>query len=184
MDTTNMIRVPSAKPFRDMPLYNDFRELISGIAESYQNDIAYIIKTKRATKESPAEYRTRTFIELKDDVNNFGLGLVKEGLLNKRLAIISKNRYEWMVAYYAQLSGVGICVPLDKDLPYEELESSMVRSEAKVIVFDKDHWDIIKKLSEAEGFSDLVMICMDGKEACENSERVLSFNDVMKKFKD
>ena len=43
--------------------------------------------------------------------------------------------------------GVGITVPLDRGLPYEELESSLARSYADVLVFDKaSHKEMVEKL--------------------------------------
>lgn len=64
----------------------------------------------------------------------------------KRIAIIGKNRYEWLVSYFAVLGGLGICVPLDKGLPYEELESSLSRSGANILIFDPGHKEQVEKL--------------------------------------
>ena len=83
------------------------------------------------------------------------------GLKDKRIAIIGKNRYEWMVGYFATLCGLGISVPLDKGLPYDEAESSLIRSRTDILIFDKEHLDIVEKLKENPEVKVSLYICMD-----------------------
>ena len=42
-----------------------------------------------------------------------------------------------------------ISVPLDKDLQFEELESSLIRSKADVIVFDPKLTDLVMQVKDA-----------------------------------
>ena len=45
-----------------------------------------------------------------------------------------------------------IVVPLDKALPDNEIESSVIRSEVEAVIFDKKYLDVMKKLkNEKEG---------------------------------
>ena len=155
------ISVPNLEVTREMPLYHDIRELLKGCEERFGSDIAYIIKTKKATKTEPAEYKKVSFIELREDVDRLGAAFLRHGLKGKRLAIIGKNRYEWMVGYYAHLGGLGITVPLDKGLPLDELEMSLVRAKADVLFFDKDHIDLVERLKESKDCQTLEFICMD-----------------------
>jgi len=155
------IAVPQLKTIREIPLYRDIRELIAGCAERFGNDAAFIIKTRRETKTQAAEYRRRSFIDLRNDVETLGAAFLRLGLKGKRLAIIGKNRYEWILGYYAHLSGLGICVPLDKDLPYDELEQSLVRAKADALYFDSSHLPLAERLRESGAFPDLQLICMD-----------------------
>ena len=111
------IAVPELKPIREVPLYNDFRELLDGCASRFGDDPAFQIKIRRETKTSPAAYRTRSFREVRSDVDALGAALWRRGMQGKRLAIIGKNRYEWILGYWTHLCGLGIAVPLDKDLP-------------------------------------------------------------------
>ena len=83
-----------------------------------------------------------------EEINKLGSALYKLGLKGKRVAIIGKNRYEWAVAHLANLLGGIVCVPLDKDLQYEELESSLIRSKADAIVFDEKLVENMKLLKE------------------------------------
>ena len=155
------IPVPQLRVINDRPLYKDIRELLNGCAKEFGEADAYIIKTKRETKTSPAEYRHVSFVELKKEVDWLGAAFLARGLKGKRLAIIGKNRYEWMLGYYAQTCGLGIVVPLDKGLPLEELEMSLSRAKADVLLFDKDHLELANRLKANPDFAGLSFICMD-----------------------
>ena len=155
------ISVPQLTPIYRAKRHESFRELIEYAAETYDNDHAFILKTKRAKGSSPAEYRYITYRDFKADVHAFGTGLLKSKLLNKRFAIIGKNSYKWLLAYYAVLGGLGVCVPLDKGLPYAELESSLIKSQACVLIFDREHEELIKTLKKQNTTSVTYFICMD-----------------------
>lgn len=86
-----------------------------------------------------------------------------------------------MLAYFATLCGLGISVPLDKGLPFDELESSLQRSKADVLVFDSAHLDLVRELQargstqvadfismgELEGFDDINHLMREGRAARE-----------------
>ena len=127
--------------------YTDFRDMLNKTTAKHRDHDAFIIKHKKSRKEFT--YRHISFGEFRDNVNQLGEGLLQEEGQGKRIAIIGKNRYEWLVSYFAVLGGLGICVPLDKGLPYEELESSLVRSEADILIFDPGHKAHIEHLKEA-----------------------------------
>ena len=62
------------------------------------------------------------------------------------------------------LGGLGICVPLDKGLPYEELETSLARSAAEVLIFDPAHQEQVERLRAAQTTKVSEFICMDESE--------------------
>ena len=170
----NSIAVPELKPARDVPLYHDFRELLDGCAARFGSDIAFQIKTARETKTSPAQYRTRSFLELRADVDALGAALYRRGMESKRFAIIGKNRYEWILGYWAHLCGLGIAVPLDKDLPLEELAQSLTKAKADALYFDLAHMELVEKLKEDPAFDHLQYFCMDEAEGFVCTEQLLA----------
>ncbi len=50
------------------------------------------------------------------------------------------------LTYFSTLGGLGISVPLDKGLPYEELKNSLIRSYSDVLVYDRDHKELVEQL--------------------------------------
>ena len=76
--------------------------------------------------------------------------MMTAGISNARIAIIGENSYHWQLAYLAAMSGLGICVPLDKGLPYAELKTSIQKSGCNVLFFDRKHEALAGRLrSEA-----------------------------------
>lgn len=155
------IQIEQLHPLYESRLHSDFRELMNYAAFQYMEDDAFIIKTRSKGPHSEPTYKHISFIKFRDDVNSMGTELLNMGLEGKRIAIIGKNRYEWMVSYFATLCGLGVCVPLDKGLPYDEAESSLIRSKADVLIFDNAHIDMVKKLKENPEVSVKKYISMD-----------------------
>jgi len=145
--------------YTDNRQYRDMRDLINSSATHYGNNVAFVIKHKKNRKEF--NYEEITYNRFRDETIYFGTALLKEGHAGKRIAVIGKNRYEWMIAYFSTLSGVGTCVPLDKGLPYEEVESSLIRSKSEVLVFDKDHLSQVERMKEEGNVPTETFICMD-----------------------
>ncbi len=154
---------------------NSFRELLEDSAEKFKDKNAFIIKEK---VEKDPKYKYITYNDLKDDVNNFSQGLVKLGLMHKRIAIIGKNSYEWALTFVSILSSVGIVVPLDKGLKEDEIESSLARSKADCIVFDSNYIDIINNIKSRKSTSLTEFICMR-----ENEDNYTTIKEVMESGK-
>ena len=92
---------------------------------------------------------------------HFGTALIDIGLKDKRIAIIGKNRYEWMLSYISILNGVGIAVPLDKGLPEQEIILSLQRSKADVVIFEDSYSEIMEKIREEKNTYVNTFISMD-----------------------
>ena len=140
-------KIPELKPIYDSREHTDFRELLNFAAFQYSTDDAFIIKTGKDKDRKPI-YRHVTYTDFKNEVNWFGTGMLKRGFLGKRIALIGKNSYEWYMSYFAVLCGLGIAVPLDKGLPYEETEKSLIKSRSAVLLFDKAHLDLVEELKK------------------------------------
>ena len=57
------------------------------------------------------------------------------GLKDKRIAVISENRYEWAISYLSVITGTGVVVPLDRQLPEREVENCIRRAEVSAIIY-------------------------------------------------
>ena len=154
-------RVPELKPIYDARDHKDFRELLNYAEFQFMTDDAFILKTGKDENGDPI-YRHITFQDFKNEVCWFGQGMLDLGLKGTRVAIIGKNSYEWYMSYYSVLCGLGIAVPLDKGLPYEETETSLIKSKADVFIFDKDHSGMAKQLEENGKTQVKQFISMDG----------------------
>lgn len=141
--------------------FNNIKEIIYHSANVYAKRTAFTIKHKESGNTT---YENVTYERLLQDVNKLGTALYSMGLKNKRIAIIGKNRYEWVVSYLANLLGEIVSIPLDKDLQYGELENSLIRSKADCIIFDEKLTDQITEIKNKQNTFLTEYICMDENE--------------------
>ena len=151
--------------------FNTIKEVICDSVKKHEDKVAFVIKNKNNEKIN------KTYNDLLEDINSFGTALYSIGMENKRIAVIGKNRYEWVVAHLSNLFGGIISIPLDKDLQFEELENSLIRSEADAIVFDSKLEEIISKIKEQNKTNIKEFISMD------NIEGYTKFQDLLEKGK-
>ena len=153
-----MKKIDALKQRFQPAFHENLRDMMNYAADTYKGDTAFIIKHKQK-KEISYEYIP--FEKFRDDVNCFGTAMLQKGWQGKRIAVIGKNRYEWMLGYFASQCGLGLCVPLDRGLPYEELESSLQRSRADVLIFDPDQLSIVDELKKKNSCNVTEFISMD-----------------------
>ena len=166
-----MKEIKHTKPVFDAVFHKDFRDLINYGADVYRGSDAFIVKHKLNKKD--ISYEHIKFENFRDHVNYLGTAMLKKGYQGKRIAIIGKNRYEWMLGYFAALCGIGICIPLDKGLPYDEVESSLARSYADILIFDKAHLDAVEELKKNKTTKVSEYICMDDIEGYDSVNKMM-----------
>lgn len=94
-----------------------------------------------------SEYETYTYKEFYEDVNGLGTALIKIlGLEGKRIVIVGETQYGWYTSYMALLCGAGIAVPIDRELPNNELENLIKRSKATAVIYSPKKAEDIKKI--------------------------------------
>lgn len=137
--------------------FKDIKEIIYNSVKLYGEKIAYVIKHKEKKEVS---YENITYKRLLEDINKLGTALFDMGFQKKRIAVIGKNRYEWALTHLANMLGGIVSVPLDKDLQYEELETSLIRSKAECIVFDEKLADMVTEIEKNGKTSVTEFVCM------------------------
>ncbi len=139
--------------------FTDLKDMLNQTGEVYGDRPAYIFKT-----EEKGKFRTITHKEFRENINSLGTTLIQMGLKDKRIALISENRYEWELSYLAVASGVGVIVPLDKALPDNELESLILRSQVEAIIYSSKYDVIMNTLREKKNTNLKYFISMDLEE--------------------
>ena len=139
----------------------NIKEIIYNSVEKYGENTAFIVKHK---KDKDIEYENISYKKLLEEVNCIGTKLFDLGYKNKRIAIVGRNRYEWVLAHLANLLGGIVSIPLDKELQVDELESCLKRSKADVVVFDEKYIDNIEEIKRRNNTNLQEYICMTKKE--------------------
>ena len=133
----------------------DLKDMLEQTGKLYGDRPAYIFNTEED------KFREVTHKEFRDEIKSLGTALVDLGLKDKRVAVISENRYEWGVAYLAIATGTGVVVPLDKALPNNEIESLIIRSEVEAIFYSNKYNEIMNEIKEKGNTNVKCFISMD-----------------------
>ena len=153
--------------------FKNLKEMLDITGKMYGDKPAYKFKTN-----NPGEFNIITHKEFREDINKLGTALIDLGLKDKKIAVISENRYEWGLAYLATCCGTGIIVPLDKSLPENEIASLIERSNVEAIFYSKKYDEIMKKIRDSNKYNLKYYISME-KET--NNVDVYSEHELVKK---
>ena len=124
--------------------YKTIKEVFDMAKEKYADNIFMLEKFN-----PKGNFTEITYKEFANDVIALGTALTKKyNLKNERVVIIGENTYNWYVSYMAMLCGVGIAVPVDKELPVNEIENVIKRSKATAVIYSTKKADVIKKVED------------------------------------
>lgn len=119
------------------------KDYINEAVKLYGENDAFVLKERNGDE---IFYRHISYNLFAKQLREFGSGLIKLGLSGKRIAVIGANSYEWLITYISVMCGVGVIIPLDKELTESELLLSLKRSKADAVVFDSLHGATMEKL--------------------------------------
>lgn len=150
----------------------DLKDMLDSSAKIYGDKAAFLSKPK-----GQADYVPITYNQYKTDVDAFGTALLSLGLKGGKIALIGENRYEWSISYLAVVNGTAVVVPLDKELPANEIELLLERSKADAIIYSGNIKDKIECLIN-KSTSLRYFINMDKEK---DEENILSFHHLLQK---
>ncbi len=135
--------------------FNNLKEMINNTKKEFGNEIAFKFKGQNG------EITTMSYNDYIDEVNSLGTALISIGLKDKRIGVISENRYEWEEDYLSIICGTGVVVPLDKSLPENEILSLIERSEMEAIFYSSKYDEVMKRAKEEKVGKVKFFISMD-----------------------
>ena len=148
---------------------NNLKEMMEHNTKLFGNKNAFLIKGPEKS------YKGITYSVFNSHVDALGTALINLGLKGTHIAVIGENRYEWCVSYLAAVNGVGVVVPLDKELPPVELQNHLLKSECSAIIYsDKLSKEITDISSTIPSLKFLVQMDYTGNHCLADSERILS----------
>ena len=127
--------------------YESVKEAFLSSTEKYR-DRAFILDKDKPKDKYYKEYTYGTFAQ---DAEALGTALtskyIEEG---DPIVIVGENQYDWYVSYITALVGAGIAVPLDKELPENEIELTINRARAACVIYSPKLKGKIEKLMDKE----------------------------------
>ncbi len=158
--------------------YTDIREMVTlkdmlaGSVELYADRPAFWVKEKRG-----AAYRPISYALLQHDVNALGTKLSAMGLAGKPVAVMGQNCYEWIATYLAVINGIGVVVPIDKELTGPEVGNLMETAECDTIFCTKEEF---RKLRGLPAVKQAVVMEFYGDRAEVDQKPVSGVDDIGK----
>jgi long-chain acyl-CoA synthetase len=171
-----------AEPIYQKRKITDIKDMIFQSVNLFGTRNAFLIKGMDGT------YYGKTYNDLKNDIDSLGTALIDLGLKGKKIAILSENRAEWCTSYLTVTGGAGVIVPLDRELPLNEIENLITRAGISAIIFSSKHRkdmaairnsvksvkyyiDIDTDTNEDASFISYKSLILSGKKLIENGDR-------------
>lgn len=159
-------------PLYQTTIFEDFRIMTENVAKKYPDRIAI------SYKNNPKETATVdvTYAEARDYIRNMGTELISMGCRNKHIALIGESSYEWISSYFSLMSIGAVTVPIDKDLPTDEITGILNTAECEFVFYSPAIEAKIEELKEKVLCLE-TCICM-GEAQMENA---LKLSDIVEK---
>ena len=134
-------------PIYKTTFIDDMRSLVEEAAQNFPDHIAISYKENYWDKE----VRKVTFSQWRVDVRNLGTSLISKGLREENIAIIGENSYGWCCSFFAVMAIGSVTVPVDKELPLEDIDGIITTTGCKAVIFGKASEGKIKELLQNGG---------------------------------
>ncbi|MDR1688463.1 MAG: AMP-binding protein [Clostridiales bacterium] len=128
-------------PLYEVEPLGDLRELVNHNAEKYGSDPAFIFERNN-------EIISVSYQQFKADIEALGTAFYDMDIKNAKIAVLGENSYEWILTYFTTVNSGNVIVPLDNQLPVEEVKNLVEHSEASVFIYSESYSDIAEHLKE------------------------------------
>ncbi len=167
------VYAPPTKTFYKVREFNDLKELMRQTKELYGERNAFEIK-----KRGKSGMQYITYNEYCDEIDALGTALISMGYKGKHLAVCANNCYEWCLSYMAIVNGVGVVVPIDKELLFPDLNGIFEKSETKLLFCDEN---LLKILERDKMDPEIQIVCFDYDK---DQDGILAFRGLVEKGKE
>lgn len=141
-------------PIYKTTFIDDMRSLVEEAAQNFPDSIAISYKENYWDKE----VRKVTFSQWRDDVRNLGTALISAGLREEKIAIVGENSYGWCCSFFAVMAIGSVTVPVDKELPLDDIDGIITTTGCKAVIFGKTSEAKIKELLQKESLKSVELL--------------------------
>lgn len=134
-------------------------ELLVEAEKAYgsQDAIRYKVKHAGESGKKETKVEAKTYTQLRNDSERFSAVLAELGEKRRHIAIVGATSYSWITAYYGTVSSGSVAVPLDANLPAEDLCELIDRADVTTLVYDETKAEVAQKASEqCSGLKNLI----------------------------
>ena len=144
---------------KNYPIYkttfiDDMRSLVEEAAQNFSDSIAISYKENYWDKE----VKKVTFLQWREDVRGLGTYLISKGYRETNIAILGENSYGWCCSFFAVMAIGSVTVPVDKELPIEDIDGIITTTGTKVLIYGKSSEAKVKEMLRNGGLKTVEMI--------------------------
>ena len=144
---------------KNYPIYkttfiDDMRSLVEEAAQNFSDSIAISYKENYWDKE----VKKVTFLQWREDVRGLGTYLISKGYRETNIAILGENTYGWCCSFFAVMAIGSVTVPVDKELPIEDIDGIITTTGTKVLIYGKSSEAKVKEMLRNGGLKTVEMI--------------------------
>lgn len=125
---------------RPVQTYTTFKEILTGLPETYAGRDLF------REPDGRGGVRATDAAQFQDMVCGLGATFDTLGLLDGKVALLGDPSVKWIAAYFAQVCGGGVVVPIDEDLPAADIRAIVEDSGAKALVFSASAVDTVREI--------------------------------------
>lgn len=128
-------------------LSSTIRELLVKSEATYGSWDAFRYKVRKPDGEGKkaVQVENKTYTDLKNDSECFSAMLTGLQENGKHIAIVGATSYEWVVTYMGTVNSGSVAVPLDAQLPVEDLCDLINRADVTTLVYDEGKTQLAKE---------------------------------------
>ncbi len=124
-------------PFYKVEPFRTVKEMLAKRAETHKNHPAYKFEEGKSVREV-------TYGEFYETVRCLGEALTEMGYRHRHIACIGHNSYLWICVYVTTLCSNNVFVPIDKELPENDIKNVIEHSEADIVFCDGKYEEMLR----------------------------------------
>ena len=152
--------------------FNDINEMLEMAVSKVGNRIAFKYKENDIVKEV-------TYKDFQNDTIYLGTALHSLGITEHHIAVIGENSYKWLTVYLTVLKSDSVFVPIDKELPLQDIINVLKHSDSEVLFFSKRYYKFIDEIKDKIPNIKYFI----GFDVDEDASKVLSYSKIMENGK-
>lgn len=149
-------------------------EKINNLREMYHNSAKKFGEKVLFKEKVNGNYVEYSFLRYEYDVDALGTELCAQGFSGKRIIVIGENCYAWVLSYMAVICGVGTIVPVDKEIPAEEIANIAKIADVAAVIYSEKIGNKVETLDPSIkriSFGELPDWIEHGKEKLRGNDR-------------
>lgn len=171
MTKSNLTKRNGKTAFYKVEKFSTLREMLDKSAAAAGKTIAFRYKEGERDCE-------KTYSEFLADTEALGAAITRLGHRTDHIACIGVNGYRWAVTYLTVVKSACVFVPIDKELPAEDILNILIHSESRAVFCDAGYLPILKE--NAHRLPDIEnVVCFDKSDAAAGSLRLHDFDALL-----